>query len=90
MSLADHDALKAGQQLVRPDASGKQITIELVAEDRAQLRRRLHGHVVGPERLQPLVARVQQEGLGPAVEFGVAEAVGEAAVRVVSCSRHTE
>ena len=32
LSLADHDALKAGQQLVRLDASGKKITIELVAD----------------------------------------------------------
>ena len=32
LSLADHVALKAGQQLVRLDASGKKITIELVAD----------------------------------------------------------
>src|SRR5215217_280487 len=32
LNLADHHALKAGQKLVRSDASGQKITIELVAD----------------------------------------------------------
>jgi hypothetical protein len=32
LNLADHHALKAGQRLVRSDASGQKITIELVAD----------------------------------------------------------
>ena len=40
----------------------------LVGEDLAGRQRGLHGHVVGPEGLQPLGARVQQQRFGPAVE----------------------
>ena len=41
----------------------------LVAEDRAQRCRGLHGHVVGPERLEPRTARVQQQRLRPPVRL---------------------
>ena len=40
----------------------------LVGEDLARRKRGLHGHVVGPEGLEPLGTRVQEQCIGPAVE----------------------